>query len=99
MSLEHDPARSEPTGATGTDDPPRGPSEASDYWHALIDEKEAAAFLKLTDRTMQGYRHRGGGPRYVRLSSRCIRYRRVDLREWADACIRTRTSDPGQGST
>ncbi len=98
MSLEHHPARSEPTGATGTDDPPRGPPDASDYWNALINEKEAAAFLKLTDRTMQGFRHRGGGPQYVRISSRCLRYRRADLRDWADARIRTSTSDPGKGA-
>ncbi len=69
-----------------------------DYWHALIDEKVAAEFLKLKVRTMQGFRHRGGGPLYVRLSSRCIRYRRVDLRQWADARVRTSTSDPGKGA-
>ena len=33
---------------------------AEDYWFALIGEKAAGAFLGLTDRTMQGYRHRGG---------------------------------------
>ena len=71
---------------------------AEDYWFALIGEKAAGAFLGLTDRTMQGYRHRGGGPLYVRLSSRCIRYRRVDLREWADARVRTSTSDPGKAA-
>ncbi len=69
-----------------------------DYWHALIDEKAAAEFLDLTDRTLQAYRHRGGGPRYIRLSSRCLRYRRVDLREWAEARMRTSTSDPGKGA-
>ena len=67
------------------------------YWHALIDEKAAAEFLKLKDRTMQGYRYLGGGPKYVRISSRCLRYRRADLRDWADARIRTSTSDPGKG--
>ena len=95
MSLEHDPTRSEPATVTGMDGSPRGPPDASDYWHALIDEKAAAAFLDLTDRTMQAMRQRGGGPHYIRLSSRCLRYRRVDLREWADARVRTSTSDPG----
>ena len=46
-----------------------------DYWQALIDEKEAGRFLGLTDRTMQAYRQRGGGPRYIALSSRCLRSR------------------------
>ena len=44
---------------------------SSDYWHALIDEKAAAAFLGLTKRTLQAHRQKGGGARYVRLSSRC----------------------------
>ncbi len=100
MSLEHDPARSEPAAATGTgmDGSPRGPPDASDYWQALIGEKIAAAFLGLTDRTLQAYRQRGGGPRYVYISSRCLRYRRADLRAWAEARMRTSTSDPGRGT-
>ena len=98
MSLEHHPARSEPAGAIGMDGSPRGPPDASDYWQSLINEKEAGRFLKLTDRTMQSYRHRGGGPRYIRLSSRCLRYRRIDLKAWADARVRTSTSDTGQAA-
>ena len=79
------------------DGSPRGPPDASDYWQALIDEKAAAAFLGLTDRTMQAYRQKGGGCKFIRLSSRCLRYRRIDLKAWADARIRTSTADPGQG--
>ena len=71
---------------------------AEDYWFALIGEKAAGAFLGLKDRTMQNYRYRGGGPKYIFLSSRCLRYRRIDLREWADARLRTSTSDPGKGA-
>ena len=71
----------------------------ADYWHALIDEKTAGAFLGLTDRTMQGYRRKGGGPRYISISSRCLRYRRADLRAWADARLRASTSDPGSGAS
>ncbi len=98
MSLEHHPARSEPAAAVGMDGSPRGPPDASDYWQALIDEKAAAAFLGLTDRTMQAYRQKGGGCKFIRLSSRCLRYRRIDLKAWADARIRTSTSDPGLGA-
>ena len=71
---------------------------AQDYWQALIDEKEAGRFLGLTDRTLQSYRQRGSGPKYISISSRCLRYRRIDLKAWADARIRTSTSDPGQGA-
>ena len=69
-----------------------------DYWHALIDEKVAAKFLGLTKRTMQAFRQRGGGCRYIRISSRCLRYRRIDLKLWAEARVRTSTSDPGRGA-
>ena len=95
MSLEHHPARSDPATVVGMDGSARGPPDASDYWQALIDEKAAAAFLGLTDRTMQAYRQKGGGCKFIRLSSRCLRYRRIDLKAWADARIRSSTSDPG----
>ena len=98
MSLEHDPARSEPSAATGMDGSPRGPPDDPDYWYALINEKAAAEFLGLTDRTMQALRQRGGGPKYTALSSRCLRYTRCWLREWAEARARTSTSDPGQAT-
>jgi hypothetical protein len=69
--------------------------ETAAYWYELIDEAEAARFLDLNPRTMQGFRYRGGGPRFVRLSSRCVKYRRIDLRDWAEAKLRTSTSDLG----
>jgi predicted DNA-binding transcriptional regulator AlpA len=88
MTFESHLAQSEPRAA------PADP----DYWHTLIDEKAAAEFLGLTDRTMQALRQRGGGPQYIALSSRCLRYRRIDLRKWAEARVRTSTSDPGQAT-
>ncbi len=78
--------------------PPKEPTSPEEFWNSLIDEKAAAAFLGLTDRTMQALRQRGGGPRYVHISSRCLRYRRADLRAWANARVRTSTSDPGRGA-
>ena len=65
------------------------------YWHELIDEKAAGDFLGVVDRTMQTMRQRGGGPRYVSISARCLRYRRIDLKAWADSRLRSSTSDPG----
>jgi hypothetical protein len=95
MSLEHSPTRSDPTATAGIAGSARGPPVASDYWDAFIDEKAAAAFLDLTPRTMQGWRQKGDGPRYVAFSSRCLRYTRRWLREHAEARVRTSTSDPG----
>lgn len=95
MSLEHSPARGK--GAMVDLSTPGAPDSPNDpgFWHQLIDEKAAAAFLDLTDRTLQGLRQKGGGPHFIRLSSRCIRYRRIDLKAWADERIRTSTSDTG----
>ena len=70
-----------------------------DFWHSLIDEKDAAAFLNLTNRTLQEWRQKGVGPRHLRLSSRCIRYRRIDLKQWADKHVRASTADPGPNGT
>jgi predicted DNA-binding transcriptional regulator AlpA len=74
-----------------------GYTDGPEYWDSLINEEEAGKFLKLSTRTMQSKRVYGGGPRYIRLSVRCIRYRRADLREWADRHLLRSTSDPGTG--
>ena len=79
--------------ATRGNVPPQGPD--ADYWHSLINEKVAAAFLDVTDRTLQAMRQRGDGPKFVRISSRCIKYRRINLREYSEARLRTSTVDPG----
>ena len=98
MSLEHHPARTNPGAAADLDGWPRGPPDASDFWDAYIDEKEAALFYGLTPRAFQQWRQKGGGPKYVAFSCRCLRYTRRWLREHAEGHIRTSTSDPGQGT-
>lgn len=60
---------------------------------SLIPEKKAAEFLGLSIKTLQKRRVTGGGPVYIRISSRCVRYRRIDLIAWANALARTSTSD------
>ena len=101
MSLEHHPVRSGVAAVSngGADEEPPGPAEDLDYWNSLINEHAAGAFVDLTHRTMQLMRQRGDGPRFVRLSSRCVKYRRIDLREWAEARLRTSTADPGPDGT
>ena len=76
--------------------PPSDPGH--DYWNALIDEKVAAEFLKVTPRNMQAMRQRGDGPRFIRMSTRCIRYTRALLKAHADARMCKSTSDPGQAA-
>lgn len=63
----------------------------------LLDERTAATALYVTPRTLQEWRRRGGGPQFVRVSSRCIRYRPEDLAAWAAERLRTSTSDGAEG--
>jgi predicted DNA-binding transcriptional regulator AlpA len=58
----------------------------------LLDERGAAAMLGMTPRTLQEWRRVGSGPPYVRISSRCVRYRVADLESWAAERVRTSTS-------
>jgi len=76
------------------------PSEIDDpaFWHERIPETEAADFLDLTPRSRQAMRQRGDGPKFSRLSSRCIRYTRALLKAYGDARMRSSTSDPGQAA-
>jgi hypothetical protein len=56
-------------------------------------EKESADFLGMTPRALQAWRQRGGGPLFVRISSRCIRYRIRDLIAWSESRLKTSTSE------
>ncbi len=67
-----------------------------DHLDCLINEQEAARFLGYTGRALQNWRVRGGGPRFVRVSSRSIRYRRCDLIAWAEARLRDSASAGAQ---
>ena len=69
------------------------------FWHQLIDEQTAADFLDITRRTVQSLRQSGRGPHFIRISSRCVKYRRRDLKEWVDKHLRTSTADPGPNGT
>jgi len=58
----------------------------------LIDERQAASFLGYTVRALQNWRIRGGGPLFVKVSSRSVRYRMRDLIEWTHSHLQTSTS-------
>ena len=63
----------------------------------LITETEVAQRLGVSNRCLQAWRYRGGGPRFVKISDRCIRYRPEDLAEFVESRVRTSTSDLGVG--
>ena len=59
---------------------------------ALLTQRQAAQLLGLSERCLENWRSRGGGPPYVRISSRCIRYRRRDLLAFTDARVNSHAS-------
>ena len=63
------------------------------YLDRMIDEHKAADFLGYTIRALQNWRVRGGGPKFVKVSGRSIRYRRRDLIEWAEGLLVASTSE------
>jgi len=67
-------------------------SPASDYWDGFISEEEAAGFLCQSVRTLQKWRVTGFGPHFYK-PGRSVRYRRRDLRLWAEARRQRSTSD------
>lgn len=68
-------------------------SRDADYLDRMIDEHKAADFLGYTIRALQNWRVRGGGPKFVKVSGRSIRYRRRDLIEWAEGLLVASTSE------
>jgi predicted DNA-binding transcriptional regulator AlpA len=59
----------------------------------LLTGREAAALLRLSERTMERHRAAGTGPQYLALG-RAIRYLRRDLLDWIERAARQSTSEP-----
>jgi predicted DNA-binding transcriptional regulator AlpA len=59
-------------------------TQAVDQEKLLLDE-EAATFLAVSTRTLARWRVVGFGPKFIRISSRAVRYRKRDLIAWAEA--------------
>lgn len=57
-----------------------------------IDTREAAAFLSKPPRTLENWRQRGYGPRYVK-AGRSVRYRLADILAWQEHSLKGSTVD------
>lgn len=57
-----------------------------------IDTADAATMIGLKKTTLQTYRSRGGGPRFVKAGRRVL-YKLEELRAWMDARLVTNTSE------
>lgn len=61
----------------------------------LLTTREVAHRLDVSARSIEGWRQRGTGPTYVRLSKSCVRYRPADLNLW----LAERSAHSGAGSS
>jgi predicted DNA-binding transcriptional regulator AlpA len=60
-----------------------------------IDTDSAAALLGVTRRHLEKLRQEGGGPPFVKVGRRCIRYRVRDIERWQDARLANSTAERG----
>ncbi len=60
----------------------------------LLKTVEAGQLLRLSPKTLETWRVRGGGPRFCKLGCRVF-YRREDLESWIESRNKASTSDPG----
>jgi predicted DNA-binding transcriptional regulator AlpA len=56
----------------------------------LYSTKQLSKLLAVSEQLIELWRHRGEGPRWVKLGARCIRYKRTDLLVWLNERARFR---------
>ncbi len=60
---------------------------------ALLNQRQAASLIGVSERTLECWRCRGGGPPFVKLSRRAVRYRRKDIDRWVGERVQYSTSE------
>lgn len=60
----------------------------------LLSPKEAADFLKVSEKTLEGWRCAEVGPKFYRMGNRRIRYFKSDVEAWvkSEAADKTKTA-------
>jgi hypothetical protein len=76
--------------------PSKSDAQVIDFGDEILDTKGAAAFVKVSDRTLEGFRVRGGGPLFLNPSPKIVRYLKSDLIAWLKDHRRVSTSDGGE---
>ena len=64
-----------------------------EYLDQLLTETETAEVLSFSVYALRNWRVRGGGPKFVKVSQRSVRYRRRDLNSWAIKLLKNNTSE------
>ena len=83
-------------GSTKTDRSSQPLADATNHSRhpdALLKTADAADLLTLSPRTLEALRLRGGGPPFILVTDRAVRYRREDLWQWISTRRHTSTSD------
>ena len=79
----------------------QAPTKPAEPLTALLAEKrqvpqdEAAEFLGVSTRKMEKMRREGDGPKFVRVSSKLVRYRICDLIEYQESHLHENNSTLG----
>jgi predicted DNA-binding transcriptional regulator AlpA len=60
----------------------------------FMSNDDAANLLDLSPRTLERFRLEGRGPKFFKFG-RVVRYGRAEILKWAEAQLRSSTSDPG----
>ena len=58
-----------------------------------LSEAEAAELIGLSQKCLQKKRNNGTGPRYVRVSAKCVRYRLMDIIAWQESLLVRSTAE------
>jgi predicted DNA-binding transcriptional regulator AlpA len=70
---------------------PKG--QGRDKMKQRLNTQEAAEYVGVTKRMLQDLRTSGGGPRFMKLSSKTIRYDLIDIDIWIERKKRRSTVD------
>jgi excisionase family DNA binding protein len=60
---------------------------------SLLTREQAASYLGLKKTTLDAWAVRGGGPAYVKLGKKAVRYRQSDLEAFVESRLRSSTSE------
>ncbi|MEW8023437.1 MAG: helix-turn-helix domain-containing protein [Candidatus Thiodiazotropha sp.] len=59
--------------------------------YKLLNTSDAAELLGITTRKLEQMRQQGNGPKFIKLSHKCVRYRIKELVEFQDANLKKNT--------
>ena len=72
--------------------PPAPPAGAATATTELLTPAAAAARLGVSEKVMERWRGTGGGPLFVKMTHKTLRYRKKDLDAFVESKVRTNTT-------